>query len=689
MKTRFNSKIAAIVLAFSIAPIPLFSPGDFDVPRDGDTYNERLSERLEAREEHMVDRNDNNRYVADELVVRYKGDDRHRFRVIRLPQGKEVSEARREYLERDDVESAEPNYIAHAFMMPNDPYYSYQWHFGNIGMESAWDTSTGSSVTIAIVDTGIAYEKYKQGSKRYYQAPDLADTIFVPGYDFANNDSHPNDDDGHGTHVAGTVAQSTNNGTGVAGIAFNASLMPVKVLGSNGTGTYADIANGVIWATDHGADIINMSLGGSANASYLEDAVQYAYENGVTIVAATGNDGISQVSYPAAYDNYVIAVGATRYDDTRAYYSNYGSSIDLVAPGGDLTIDQNGDGYGDGVLQQTFQGNPRSFSYYFFHGTSMASPHVAGVAALLVANGTATTPDDVRAALQETARDLGSSGYDTMYGHGIIDAPAALAWTSGSPPPPPPPPPEPDPPVVDLKANDSDGPITVDDGDTVTLSWTTQNEPTSCSATDAWSGSKDPAGGSESTGSLSGPATNTYTITCENDAGEDSDSVVVNVNEPAPPPPPPPEEDEVFADSFEISTWNGLWTEDSQDDWFRSSQRATDGNYSAEVDGRASDAALTSLPIDLGSYTNATITFSWFIEKSLDGGEYIAFETSTDNGSSWTEQARLRGNVDQEDVWHSESFNLTGITDLQLRFLGYMSRSNEDANVDEVKVVGW
>jgi serine protease len=378
------------------------------------------------------------KWVPDEILVKFKGDVEH-FRVVKVPEG-QVLEKVKEYLKRSDVDYAEPNYYAYAFWVPNDPYYSYQWDldnsgYGGIQMEQAWGIQTGSaSVVVAVVDTGVAYENYSTRGKKYYLAPDLANTVFVPGYDYVENDTHPNDDNSHGTHVTGTIAQSTNNSIGVAGVAFNTAIMPVKVLNKNGSGTYANVAKGIIWATDHGADVINLSLGGASPSSTLEDAVKYAYEHGVTVIAAAGNDGSSQVSYPAAYDNYVIAVGATRYDETLAYYSNYGTSLDLVAPGGDLNVDQNKDGYGDGVLQNTFNPNTKNtgdFGYWFFQGTSMAAPHVSGVAALLLAQGNAATPDEVRAALQETAKDLGVSGRDDTYGWGLVDAYAALQWSAG------------------------------------------------------------------------------------------------------------------------------------------------------------------------------------------------------------------------------------------------------------------
>ncbi len=319
------------------------------------------------------------------------------------------------------VEYAEPNYIAKAFMVPNDPYYSYQWHFhgsdeGGIDMEPTWDITTGNDVIIAEIDTGI-----RIGS-------DLQNTKFTQGYDFVNDDDDPTDDNGHGTHVAGTLAQSTNNNEGVAGVAFGATLMPVKVLDYRGYGTYDDIVDGIYYAVDHGANIISMSLGGSSGSQALEDAVAYAYNHGVTVIAAAGNDGHEGISYPAAYDDYVIAVGATQYDKTRAPYSNYGSSLDVVAPGGNTDVDQNGDGYGDGILQQTFETTwwgGIQWGYYFYQGTSMATPHVSGVAALIYSLGV-TSPDDIRSILESTAIDLGDPGWDKYYGYGLINAYAAV-----------------------------------------------------------------------------------------------------------------------------------------------------------------------------------------------------------------------------------------------------------------------
>lgn len=170
-----------------------------------------------------------------------------------------------------------------------------------------------------------------------------------------------------------------------------------------------------------------MSLGGSQDSTTLYNAIKYAYNKGVVIVCAAGNDGRSQVSYPAAYTE-CIAVGATRFDGSRVRYSNYGSALDIVAPGGDTSVDQNKDGYGDGILQQTFSGSPTNFGYYFYQGTSMATPHVAGVAALVLSVHPEFTNEQVRTALQSTAKDLGTKGWDKYFGYGLVNAYGAVNW---------------------------------------------------------------------------------------------------------------------------------------------------------------------------------------------------------------------------------------------------------------------
>jgi serine protease len=354
-----------------------------------------------------------------------------RYSLVSVPSGREQEFRAR--LEGDPaVEMAEPNGIDRATFTPNDLYYSLQWHMPQVQSEQAWDVANGSGVVVAVVDTGVAYENHGV----YAQAPDLAGTSFTAGHDFVNGDSHPNDDNGHGTHVAGTVAQTTNNSLGVAGLAFGATIMPVKVLDSQGSGTHADMADGFTWATNHGADIINYSSGGS-HSTTKEDAVNYALSHGVVVVAAAGNANTSSLDCPACYPG-VIAVGATDYNMNRSYYSNYGCGrdghcLDVVAPGGDTTADLNGDEYADGVLQQTFKfactGGTHDFTdfvYCFFEGTSMATPHVAAAAALLLDANPSLLGQQVGTCLRKTALDRGAPGYDTTYGYGLIQARAAL-----------------------------------------------------------------------------------------------------------------------------------------------------------------------------------------------------------------------------------------------------------------------
>jgi serine protease len=330
--------------------------------------------------------------------------------LYRLPEDSLPSE--QEALPSDGKEAQDKGF-------PNDPKFKYQWHLNQIHVKSTWKASQGDGVIVAVVDTGVA------------RVPDLAQTEIVPGWNFVNNSADATDDHGHGTHVAGTIAQSTNNGIGVAGIAFHAKIMPIKVLSARGSGSVSGIAQGIRWAADHGAKVINMSLGGPLASSVLAKAVDYAHAKGVTVVCAAGNDGRGKVSYPAAYP-HAIAVAATQFDETTTFYSNWGKEIDIAAPGGNTRVDQNGDGMPDGVLQNTIvPGDTSRNDYLWFMGTSMASPHVAGVAALVIASGV-TDPNAVEKLLADTARapagksELLKKGPDNRYGAGIVDAAAAV-----------------------------------------------------------------------------------------------------------------------------------------------------------------------------------------------------------------------------------------------------------------------
>ena len=308
-----------------------------------------------------------------------------------------------------------------AFFVPNDLYYTAQWNMRMVQSEMAWDLTTGSQVRVAILDTGL---------KTVGAADGIACVDERPGSDIVNSDDDPEDGAGHGTHVAGTVAQTTGNLTGVAGLAHGACVMPVKVLDDEGAGTSADIAEGVLFAVNNGASVMNLSLGWPANLPVssdpvLDPALAAAHAAGVTIVCAAGNDGWSKnVSYPAI-SPYTIAVGAVDWHQTVASYSNGGTGLDLVAPGGGGSVPE------DAVLQETFDDS--GWGYFYYTGTSMATPHVAAAAAMLYAVTPGITPEQVRTVLTSTAADLGATGYDSEYGHGLLQVHNALVANSSCP----------------------------------------------------------------------------------------------------------------------------------------------------------------------------------------------------------------------------------------------------------------
>lgn len=309
---------------------------------------------------------------------------------------------------------------------PNDPYYSYQWHLPSIMANAAWDYGTGKGAIVAILSSGVAYRN--SPDKKYAKAPDLAGVNFVAGYDFVNNDAYPDDDYGLGTFEAGIIAQTTNNLLGCAGIAYDASIMPVKIMDSTGAVTTDNEVAGIRYAVDHGAHIVCIDFGGPGFLQKEQDAIDYAYNHGVLVVASAGNAGSSTPEYPAACE-HCLAVSAVQYDDTLAPYSNYGSHIDLCAPGGNLTVDQNKDGYGDGILQQYCDGGG-NFSYRFLEGTTSPAAIVAAVAALVVGKSSKKlSPDQLKKILTDSAVDLGPKGWDEKYGWGKVNAFYAVTST--------------------------------------------------------------------------------------------------------------------------------------------------------------------------------------------------------------------------------------------------------------------
>lgn len=347
----------------------------------------------------------------------------------------------------DEVDYAEVNGLvrmsAPTTFTPNDPRFDIQWNFRMLGAERTWGIQKGSpSVAVAVLDTGIAFEDYDdpRTGQRFRKAPDLEGTVFLPGRDFVNGDDHPNDDVFHGTHVASTIAQATNNNRGFAGLAFNCALMPVKILDDGGFGTFFDVAEGIDYAANFTQEgrrpvkVINLSLGGTRSED-VRRAVDRAFAAGVVLVAAAGNDGEATIDFPAALDN-VIAVGGLDARKQKAFYSNFGTELSVVAPGGDCGRNDSNNAFGaDCVWQQSLhpdevaRGRYDGFVFLGLDGTSTATPHVAAVAALLVSQGI-TDPAAVRAALEQTAEPLGGApegGRNDMFGHGLIRPAKALS----------------------------------------------------------------------------------------------------------------------------------------------------------------------------------------------------------------------------------------------------------------------
>jgi serine protease len=381
-----------------------------------------------------------------------------RTRVVALPPGASVAAALRRLRRSPGVAWAVPDYLAHVAgqVIPNDPgpgrtpggWRELQWNFaGEFGVnapEAWWNVAAdgapgGRGVIVAVLDTGVAYAN--RGPFR--RSPDFTAHEFVRGYDFVAGNNHPNDRNGHGTFVASTIAEATNNGKGLSGLAFGARIMPVRVLDSQGEGEASTIAAGVLFAVHHGAQVINLSLEFSPGVTAsdipeLIEALRYAHRHGVLVVAAAGNEGHTAIAFPARAPT-VVSVGATTEHGCLAGYSNDGAGLTLVAPGGGPDASLPGDPNcrpelppGRDIFQITFTGSsPRLFGLPTgYEGTSMAAPHVSATAALVIASGVLgrhPTPAQITARLRATARKLGSAADQALYGAGLVNAAAATA----------------------------------------------------------------------------------------------------------------------------------------------------------------------------------------------------------------------------------------------------------------------
>jgi serine protease len=405
------------------------------------------------------------RYRAGEVVVQYAPPGAHaasarsddlRSQMVRVPRGESMAAALRRLRAKPGVVSAAPNMVAHiSGWIPTDPgrhttvggWQNVQWNFmPGVGVDApdAWahlfaaGHPGGRGVTVAVVDTGVAYSNHG----RFVASPDFPKGRFVKGWDFVDDDAFPNDENGHGTHVAGTIAEGTNNAVGVTGLAYGVKLMPVRVLDSDGEGDSLAIARGIRYAADHGAKVINLSFefDKGVTESQIPDilsAIRHAEIKGSLVVGAAGNEAVHPVAYPARAAQ-VLSVGATTSHGCQASYSDTGQDLDVVAPGGGPDARLPGDPHcnpdgksGRDIYQETFtheNGVTRFGLTPGYIGTSMAAPHASATAALVIASGILgpnPTPEAVAHRLEQTAQDFGAPGWDDNYGYGLINAAAA------------------------------------------------------------------------------------------------------------------------------------------------------------------------------------------------------------------------------------------------------------------------
>ncbi|MBO8163278.1 MAG: peptidase S8 [Brevibacillus sp.] len=400
-------------------PHPSVTSLDSDIPRINYIEQTRDVRRKMERQPRVMTIHHNSRdrshFIEHEIVVRFSPpvDEQELQQILTKLDGKvkrrngdsmiissrklTTRQMMKILAEHPDSIYAEPNYILLPNRIPNDILYKrYQWNLPIIGMEEGWEISQGSKrIVVAVVDTGV----------------DLGHPEFqgklTNGYNVIARNQKPQDDNGHGTHVAGIIAARTNNRDGIAGMSWNSMIMPIKAIGADGSGTAFDIAEGIRWATDHGAHVINLSVGNYTSSAALQEACRYAYERNVVLVAATGNDATNQPGYPAAYPE-VLGVSAVDHRTRLASFSNYGQYVDVVAPGVDIA--------------STYIYN----DYAALSGTSMACPHVAALAGLIRSVKPEMKNTEVMKLIRDSSVDLGEPGRDNWYGYGMIDSGEAL-----------------------------------------------------------------------------------------------------------------------------------------------------------------------------------------------------------------------------------------------------------------------
>jgi len=387
------------------------------------------------------------RQASDQVLVKFKSDISIQTRImtlshfrsnairhipqidvyqVRIPSDLSVDEMLVLLQQNPDVEYAEPNPVCYTCVSPNDTLFQYQYALYNDGQviggipgsptgklradikaTEGWEETKGSdSIVVAVLDSGLDFDH-----------PDMVDIAVSRGRDIVNDDDDALDDLGHGTYISSIIAANSNNGEGIAGITWNCKILPVKVIAEDGSGLYAWMIEAIIWAADQGAHVINMSIGGDATSQALEDALKYAYQKGVVIVASAGNDD-GPVIYPAAYDDYVLAVAATDYNDNRTNWSNSGSQIDVAAPGERII-----------GCYPVWALTGGTLPYVFGYGTSPSAAYVSGLAALIVSIKPWLTPNEVMDIIRYTADDINVTehpGFDEFIGHGRINMEKAV-----------------------------------------------------------------------------------------------------------------------------------------------------------------------------------------------------------------------------------------------------------------------